>query len=262
MCLSQKSLGVVVPVYNKEASIKRAIDSIINQHIPFKAIFIVDDGSTDKSLSIIKTYSNIQNLDYISVINGGVSSARNIGLDKLKSLVDYILFLDADDELLPNFTTTILKSEPKEKLVSVYRKKANFDYPVFVSTKSQLKKSELLKSWSRFTSPIWTGCTMVKTKNLNTQFDTLYNHGEDRDFFLSCLDEGDIIQIIPELGTIYHDTPNSLSKKVIEPSHDAFYQKWLKNSFSKKNIYVLKRILVAFKSKNFKILLKWLKELP
>lgn len=86
--------SVVIPLYNKESSIKKTIESVINQSFRDFEIIIVNDASTDNSLKVIESIKD----DRIRVIhkeNGGVSSARNRGIVEAKG--DYIAFLDADD---------------------------------------------------------------------------------------------------------------------------------------------------------------------
>ena len=99
-------ISVVIPLYNKEQFVGQTIKSLLFQTFKeFEAIFI-DDGSTDKSPQIIE---NIQD-DRIKLIrkeNGGPSSARNLGVEKAK--YDWILYLDADDCLLPNALELFVK---------------------------------------------------------------------------------------------------------------------------------------------------------
>lgn len=86
----------VVPVYNGEKYIRQTIGSILRQPCNDFEIIVVDDGSTDNTPAIVKNY-NSQKLRYIQKENGGVSTARNLGIDAVKS--KYIAFLDADDIL-------------------------------------------------------------------------------------------------------------------------------------------------------------------
>ena len=96
-------LSVVIPIYNAEKVLKRTLDSVLNQGLYDSEweLLLVDDGSTDDSLSICKDYKqqypNLINL--ISKKNEGVSSARNDGLGRAKG--KYIYFMDADDYLMP-----------------------------------------------------------------------------------------------------------------------------------------------------------------
>jgi glycosyltransferase involved in cell wall biosynthesis len=101
-------ISVIVPLYNKEYSILRAIDSILSQEILPKKIVIVDDGSTDNSFRIVNDeYRNNSIVEIYSKKNEGVSSARNYGLKFIQT--EYVSFLDADDEWCPGFISEISK---------------------------------------------------------------------------------------------------------------------------------------------------------
>lgn len=89
-------ISVIIPVYNTEKYLKRCLDSIINQTFKNLEIIIVDDGSTDSSPQICDNYAESD--DRIRVIhktNGGLSSARNAGIDIATGI--YISFIDSDD---------------------------------------------------------------------------------------------------------------------------------------------------------------------
>ena len=86
-------ISVIIPLYNKKDTVQRSIDSIKHQNLKTE-IIIVDDGSTDGSLDIVKLNSNII---IIEQSNAGPSAARNNGAKH--STGKYLLFLDADDEL-------------------------------------------------------------------------------------------------------------------------------------------------------------------
>ena len=89
-------ISVIVPVYNVEKYIKRCIDSIINQKYTNLEIILVDDGSPDNCGKICDEYAKKDNrIKVIHKENGGVSSARNAGLEVANG--KYITFVDADD---------------------------------------------------------------------------------------------------------------------------------------------------------------------
>lgn len=96
--------SVVIPLYNKEKYIRHTIDSVIYQTYPNFEIIVVDDGSSDHSLQIVKEIDDSR-LRYINQINKGVSFARNLGASISKH--EWIAFLDADDEYEPNFLEEI-----------------------------------------------------------------------------------------------------------------------------------------------------------
>lgn len=91
--------SVIIPLYNKGSLVKRAIDSVLSQSCQDFEIIVVDDGSKDKSADYVTDYTD-ERIKYFYKDNGGVSSARNYGIEK--STKEWIVFLDADDELLPN----------------------------------------------------------------------------------------------------------------------------------------------------------------
>ena len=89
--------SIIVPVYNTEKYLRKCLDSIKNQTFNDYEVIIINDGSTDNSLSIVSAINDIR-IKIYSKSNGGVSAARNDGI--IHSVGDYILFLDADDIFL------------------------------------------------------------------------------------------------------------------------------------------------------------------
>lgn len=92
----KEKISIIVPVYNVEKYLNECIDSIINQTYKNLEIILVDDGSTDSSYSICEDYKNKD--DRIKVFhkeNGGLSSARNFGIEKVSG--DLLFFVDSDD---------------------------------------------------------------------------------------------------------------------------------------------------------------------
>lgn len=87
------NISVIIPAYNEEAFIGRAIDSVMKQSLLPKEIIVVDDGSTDRTGEVVKNYNNV---NYIRKENAGLAAARNTGIQASKS--EFIAFLDSDDE--------------------------------------------------------------------------------------------------------------------------------------------------------------------
>ena len=91
-----KLISIIMPVYNAEKYLNRSIESIMNQTYNNIEIILVNDGSTDNSLSICSNYQKIDSrIKLINQENQGVSSARNRGIDEASG--DYIMFIDSDD---------------------------------------------------------------------------------------------------------------------------------------------------------------------
>ena len=96
----EEMVSVIVPTYNREKTIERAVQSILRQTYGYYEIIIVDDGSTDNTEEVIKGIKD-DRIRYIKYKdNQGVSHARNVGIQEAE--YDYIAFLDSDDEWLPN----------------------------------------------------------------------------------------------------------------------------------------------------------------
>ncbi len=101
-------ISIIVPVYNVEAYLKRCIESILNQTYKDIEIILVDDGSTDNSSKICDEYKNKdKRIKVIHKVNGGLSSARNRGLDIAKG--KYIGFVDSDDYISPKMYEILYK---------------------------------------------------------------------------------------------------------------------------------------------------------
>ena len=99
-------ISIIIPLYNKEKYIKKVIESVLKQSFQDFEVIIVDDGSTDKSASIVETI-NDNRIRLVKKCNGGVSAARNYGLQFVST--DLVFYLDADDILMPNTLDTLYK---------------------------------------------------------------------------------------------------------------------------------------------------------
>lgn len=89
-------ISIIVPVYNVEKYLRKCIDSILNQTFKDFELILIDDGSTDESGKICDEYNLKDNrIKVIHKENGGLSSARNAGLDIAQG--EYIGFVDSDD---------------------------------------------------------------------------------------------------------------------------------------------------------------------
>ena len=93
--------SLIVPLYNRQDTIRACLDSLLVQEEQDYEIIIVNDGSTDTSGEIADEYANkFNNIKVIHKENGGLSSARNAGIEV--ACGNYLLFPDSDDEYKPN----------------------------------------------------------------------------------------------------------------------------------------------------------------
>jgi glycosyltransferase involved in cell wall biosynthesis len=97
-------VSIIITNYNYESYIRQAVESALAQDYPSIQVIVVDDGSIDNSVDVIKSISG--SFELICKPNGGVSSARNVGMSVAKG--EYVAYLDADDYWLPNKISTQL----------------------------------------------------------------------------------------------------------------------------------------------------------
>ena len=93
--------SIIIPVYNKELYVARTIESVLKQSVRDWEIIAVDDESGDSSLQILQELSKKdERIKVYSIENKGVSNARNFAMKQ--ACGEYIMFLDADDEMQPD----------------------------------------------------------------------------------------------------------------------------------------------------------------
>jgi|GEM_PF-315798 len=105
---SKKPLvSIIVPIYNLENCIQETLDSIFNQTLQAFNLILINDGSTDDTSRILDIYSRkYKNITIINKSNGGVSTARNAGIEVVNT--EYFMFVDGDDIVHPEYISTLL----------------------------------------------------------------------------------------------------------------------------------------------------------
>ena len=99
---STPKVSVIIPTYNRENFVVKAIDSVLCQEFKDYEIIVVDDGSTDNTKKNLKRYGD--KIKYIYQDNSGVSVSRNTGIKY--STGEWLAFLDSDDEWMPDYLLT------------------------------------------------------------------------------------------------------------------------------------------------------------
>ena len=105
-------VSIIVPVYKAEKYLNRCVDSILAQTFTDFELLLIDDGSPDRSGEICDEYAKKDSrIRVFHKKNGGVSSARNLGLDNV--LGEYVTFVDSDDWVEPDFVETMIQTYEK-----------------------------------------------------------------------------------------------------------------------------------------------------
>ena len=183
-------ISVVIPMYNSEATILDAIDSVLKQSRfdLIDEIIVVNDGSTDNSAKIVCDFkSNLPNnkIVLISKKNGGVSSARNIGIKKAKS--KWIALLDADDVWKTEkieIQMNILYKYQEIKFLGTNRNDEFVKIGTIINQNDQLRrinvKQMLIKVWPSVPTAIIDGKYLLNICG----FDENMKFGEDANLWL------------------------------------------------------------------------------
>lgn len=106
-------ISIIVPIYNAEKYLNKCLDSLINQTKKELEFILVNDGSTDNTETIIKTYKD-ERIKYYKNKNQGIGKTRNFGIEK--STGKYLMFLDSDDYLSEDACEKLYEKAQKEKL--------------------------------------------------------------------------------------------------------------------------------------------------
>ena len=196
-----KKISAILPVYNVEKYIQKSLETIINQTHKNLEIILINDGSTDSSPKICEDYQKKDpRIKVIHKKNGGVSSAKNMGLSKATG--DYIVFPDPDDwlelDMYENMLAKLQSHVVDIAVCDIYF--ANDDSAERISPKKAVKENTVLyhkdillylcdrenyaNSFTYMHNKIFNHQTI---KNTGVLFDEAIKRGEDRLFFVQLL---------------------------------------------------------------------------
>lgn len=220
----QTLVSVVIPVYNRQSTIKRAIDSVLQQTYSNLELIIVDDGSTDDTVRIVKDCHD-ERIKLISQRErGGANKARNIGIANSKG--EYIAFQDSDDEWLPNKLRSQIDLMEREKLQACYCaynliEKERGIIPIPPDYRDTDKYQDHLKEILRCHNVIGTPTLVIKRellRQLGTQyFDENIFRLQDYDFVIRIIKVAGIGYVNRTLVNVYRVAGS------INADHRAFY---------------------------------------
>ncbi|MDD6709383.1 MAG: glycosyltransferase family 2 protein [Ruminococcus sp.] len=206
-------ISIVVAVYNAEQTLRKCVDSLLNQTYKNIEIILVNDCSKDNSLDICIEYS--KNYDNVKVIsnerNFGVSATRNNGIDN--SAGEYICFVDSDDYVEPNYLEVLYSNYKKYNTVPicgfVYHDEYNLAKPVTYSwsgNEGLVSLGEAFKLKSElYLTALWNKLfdrRLIVDKNI--KFDTDISVGEDLRFSIEYFDKNNISEVYVLKKPLYH----------------------------------------------------------
>lgn len=230
-----KNISVVMPVYNAEGTIEKALKSLLSQPVQFKAIYIIDDGSTDNSAKKIKEFSDkYKNIFYIFQKNQGEARALNTGLKMVKE--DFVAVIEGDVILEDNWILKLMPYFENEKVAAVsgLTRLANSKniWSVFGGYNVEYRQSKIKQE---FVDQLSTCNTIYRKSVLDKLdfFDGKFIYGLDNELSYRMI-EADYKLILSKKTFCLHFWPESFMHFIKQRSHGAFGRMMLIDKYPKR----------------------------
>jgi len=217
-----EKVAVIIPVYNSSSFLDECIKSIISQTYKNIEIILINDGSTDNSLEIIKKYATEDNrIRYYSIKNSGVSTARNTGLKMCTS--SKVIFVDSDDMIVPNLVEQLVRNSQNVDFVmcgyEVYDMKKEIYHKYSCPMFSGSIKEFCNQLIDYIIPPYLLGpCFKLFDINIIKKWDVIFptdiSYGEDAEFVLTYLEHVKNVRCFNDIGYVYRQyNLDTLSKR-------------------------------------------------
>lgn len=233
--------SIVIPVFNKQNVLPTTLDSVLKQKEENFEVIIIDDGSSDNSLSVLQPFLNDHRFRVIEQKNMGVAVARNRGVQEASH--DWVAFLDADDWWHPDYLSSLrnmIELDPKCEFAatSFFSKPDSFNWePQAWQLKGEGDMEVIKDLPSRWMMgiPFFTSSICLSRRLLNKQ-DTLFkegeSNGEDLDLWFRLAEQVSIRLLKSSLVVYRADQKSSLTSehdKLEDPYHLKNIKKRLRN---------------------------------
>lgn len=267
MCVKNNPLvSVIIPVYNVATYLKRCMDSVVSQTLRNIEILAIDDGSNDGSELILDEYaSKDSRVRVFHVKNGGVSRARNIGLDNARG--KYVAFVDSDDFLpLDIYEHMVNEIEADDCQLVQYAAKLTYD-----NERNNVVKwsNKLTISWGNFCDAyknqiiigaIWSKLFIREyIGDLRFQLDLPVS--EDQLFLVKYLEKIKRVKTFEKVGYYYYQRDNSVTHEKLnfkQFSDIDLFEQFLRSGFIPKNSMSAKMISAFMAKKSLCLILNLL----
>ena len=231
--MNNELISIIVPIYNTEKYLHQCLDSILNQTYTNFEVLLVNDGSTDSSGIICQEYvENDSRFRYFEKNNGGVASARNLGLERSGGGA-YITFIDSDDWVEFNYLEvlyTALKENDTDVAISTYKRFAQDgvfylrsysredDEFLNIGTRSRDSFLEILPRLGELDHSFYSiSSKLIKRKIIgNLLFDEQISYAEDLNFFFHLYLGVESVVYVRDYTYVYRTHDASTSQNINE----------------------------------------------
>lgn len=225
----KKEIAVLIPAYNAETTIVRAIDSVKQQTYPYWKVYVIDDNSEDNTINVIKemAYEEPRIIVLSSLREKGKTCALRFGIDHIRN-ADYIMFLDSDDWLKNTELFKILmfemSNEKAECICFNYLIKGKLGFPKLSEKIILLSNEEYLKNILNrqyMDGNLWSG--IYQYKRVKEGFSVQKFDHEDYRNKYDIIKDCDKIIILPIVGYEYYTNPDGITHKAIQDKDKYYY---------------------------------------
>lgn len=210
------SFSIIIPSYNQQEFLPDSIESALEQTFEANEVIVIDDGSTDQSLQVALTYAKAHpKLKVISQVNKGLASARNTGI--LNSSCDYVLPLDADDQLMPHCLEkmTAVAEETKADIIAPsFKNFGVINFPVILESPPSL---EDFKTANRI--PYFSAIRREALLECGGYSPRMTWGYEDYALWFDLLSRGKTLAVIKDVLVLYRTKTESMLTKAVQ-HHD------------------------------------------
>lgn len=210
-------ISAIVPVYNTEDLVGRCIESILSQSFLDWELILIDDGSKDGSLSVLKSYEmNDSRIKVIHQDNSGPGLARNRGIKEATG--EYVVFIDSDDYIAPHYFERLSNEKADVVFIDVER----------IDSRKQLLAKEYMSKYRSFSKDcmlrnqltgniLWGGVRKAVKRELIEKYNIYYSNnaiGEEAIFSFLVLYYAETYSFIDEVVYYYVDNIDSLTHSI------------------------------------------------
>ena len=241
-----KKVSVIIPVYKVEKYLDRCVESVVNQTYQNLEIILVDDGSPDNCPQLCDEWAKKdKRIKVVHKENGGVASARNLGLEKATG--DFIAFVDSDDWIDLSMYEELLNTANQTNADIVFSK---FRYVYANGKREEIRENKLetLRNKELFYLFVFGNddsvhggpCRMIVKRNIaqTFKFTTKLKHGEDLFYVLDCIEKAEKIEVIEKTFYNYYVNDVSVTRDIGEQ-----YFKNIKDLYDYQNNYLKEKHL-------------------
>lgn len=216
-------ISIIIPAYNTEKYISSCLESVLKQKYENFEIIIVNDGSSDNTDSICRLFQeNDQRIKYFEKENGGVSSARNLGLSHAHG--DWVCFIDSDDVVSETYLTSLTENIHNNSSLVFCNYQKEFEKTLDIGN-VYAEKEDMIKYFLRhltaLSGPYAKLYSMKVINKYHIRFPENVHMGEDAIFILRYLNKVDSIAVSNSLNYIVKKRKASLSTK-----YNNFQSEW------------------------------------